>query len=132
MPRTKSLATLIQNYGNDRIFKPRANKIPTVYKILNREVFNNRLKKPFIGIRRIHGALGLFEFNPYATKYCYKITLHNKFKNFQEFVEILGHEMVHYYQKLVLKQNSAKHNKEFYSFKKKFKKIGLELKRIYR
>ncbi len=132
MPRTKSLATLIQYYGNERIFKPRANKIPTVYKILNREVFNNRLKKPFIRIRRIHGALGLFEFNPYATKYCYKITLHNKFKNFQEFVEILGHEMVHYYQKLVLKQNSAKHNKEFYSFKKKFKKIGLELKRIYR
>ena len=31
--------------------------------------------------------------------------------------------MVHYYQKLI-KQNSAKHNKEFYSFKKKFKKIG--------
>ena len=53
MPRTKSLATLIQYYGNERIFKPRANKIPTVYKILNREVFNNRLKKPFIGIRRI-------------------------------------------------------------------------------
>ena len=132
MPRTKSLATLIQHYGNERIFKPRANKIPTVYKILNREVFNNRLKKPFISIRRIHGALGLFEFNPYATKYCYKITLHNKFKNFQEFVEILGHEMVHYYQKLVLKQNTAKQNKEFYSFKKKFKKIGLELKRIYR
>ena len=132
MPRTKSLAKLIQHYGNERIFKPKANKIPAVYKILNREVFNNRLKKPFIGIRRIHGALGLFEFNPYATKYCYKITLHNKFKNFQEFVEILGHEMVHYYQKLVLKQNSAKHNKEFYSFKKKFKKIGLELKRIYR
>ena len=132
MPRTKSLAKLIQHYGNERIFKPNANKIPTVYKILNREVFNNRLKKPLIIIRRIHGALGLFEFNPYATKYCYKITLHNKFKNFQEFVEILGHEMVHYYQKLVLKQNSAKHNKEFYSFKKKFKKIGLELKRIYR
>ena len=54
------------------------------------------------------------------------------FKNFQEFVEILGHEMVHYYQKLVLKQNSAKHNKQFYSFRKKFKKLGLNLKRIYK
>ena len=39
MSRTKSLATLMQHYGNERIFKPRANKIPTVYKILNREVF---------------------------------------------------------------------------------------------
>ena len=132
MPRTKSLATLIQHYGCERVFKPKTHKIPIVYKILNRDIFNNRLKKPYISIRRIHGALGLFEFNPYATKHCYKITLHNKFKNFQEFVEILGHEMVHYYQKLVMKQNSAKHNKEFYSFKKKFKKIGLELKRIYR
>ena len=132
MPRTKSLATLIQHYGCERVFEPKTNKIPIVYNILNREIFNNRLKKPYINIRRIHGALGLFEFNPYATKHCYKIILHNKFKNFQEFVEILGHEMVHYYQKLVLKQNSAKHNKEFYSFKKKFKKIGLELKRIYR
>ena len=132
MPRTKSLATLINHYGNEREFKLNVNKISDVYKILNREIFNNRLKKPYILTRRMHGALGLFEFNPYATKYCYRITLHNKFKNFQEFVEILGHEMVHYYQKLVLKQNSAKHNKEFYSFKKKFKKIGLNLKRVYR
>ncbi len=132
MPRTKSLATLINHYGNEREFKLKANKISDVYKILNREIFNNRLRKPYILTRRMHGALGLFEFNPYATKHCYRITLHNKFKNFQEFVEILGHEMVHYYQKLVLKQNSAKHNKEFYSFKKKFKKIGLNLKRVYR
>ena len=132
MPRTKSLATLIEHYGDERVFKPRAIKIPSVYKILNREIFNNQLKNPKITIRRMHGALGLFEFNPYATKYCYRITIHNKFKNFQEYVEILGHEMVHYYQKLVLKQNSAKHNKQFYSLRKKFKKLGLSLKRIYR
>ena len=132
MPRTKSLATLINHYGNEREFKLKVDKISDVYKILNREIFNNRLNKPYILIRRMHGALGVFEFNPYATKHCYRITLHNKFKNFQEFVEILGHEMVHYYQKLILKQNSAKHNKEFYSFKRKFKKIGLNLKRVYR
>ena len=45
MPKTKSLATLIQHYGNKRVFKPRANKILFVNKILNREIFNNRLKK---------------------------------------------------------------------------------------
>ena len=81
MPRTKSLATLIEHYGDERVFKPRAIKIPLVYKILNREIFNNQLKNPKIIIRRMHGALGLFEFNPYATKYCYRITIHNKFKN---------------------------------------------------
>ena len=75
MPRTKSLATLIQHYGSERVFKPKANKIPAIYKILNREIFNNRLKAPYVKIRRIRGALGLFEFNPYATKHCYRITL---------------------------------------------------------
>ena len=34
MPRTKSLATLIEHYGDERVFKPRAIKIPSVYKIL--------------------------------------------------------------------------------------------------
>ena len=132
MSRSKSLATLINHYGYEREFKLKANRISDVYKILNRKIFNNRLKKPFISIKRMSGALGLFEFNPYASKNCYKIILHNRFRNFQEFVEILGHEMVHYYQNLILKQNSAKHNKEFFSFKRKFKKIGLNLKRVYR
>ena len=75
MPRTKSLATLINHYGNEREFKLKVNKISDVYKILNREIFNNRLKKPYILTRRMHGALGLFEFNPYATKHCYRICL---------------------------------------------------------
>jgi len=132
MPRTKSLATLINYYGEDRSFTPRINKIPTIYKILNKQIFNNKLRNPKIIVKRIHGALGYFEFSPYATKHCHKITLHNKFRNFREFAEILGHEMVHYYQKLILKQNTAKHNKEFYSFTKKFAKLGLKLKRVYR
>ena len=131
MPRTKSLATLIDHYGDERSFRPTQKKIPTIYKILNRHLFNNKLKKPKIEVRRLHGSLGYFEFNPYASKYCHKITLNSKFKNFREFTEVLGHEMVHYYQKIILKQNSAKHNKEFYSFRKKFKKLGLRLKRIY-
>ena len=53
MPRTKSLATLINHYGNEREFKLKTNKISDVYKILNREIFNNRLKKPYIHSRRM-------------------------------------------------------------------------------
>ena len=65
MPRTKSLAALIEQYGDDRGYKPNSNKIPMVYKILNRQIFKNQLKKmPKIMVRRMHGALGLFEFNP--------------------------------------------------------------------
>ena len=60
MPRTKSLAALIEHYGDDRSYKPNLNKIPRVYKILNRQIFKNQLKKmPKIMVRRMHGALGL-------------------------------------------------------------------------
>ena len=34
MPRTKSLATLFEHYGDERVFKPRAIKIPSVYNCL--------------------------------------------------------------------------------------------------
>ena len=44
MPRTKSLAALIQQYGDDRGYKPNPAKIPMVYKILNRQLFKNQLK----------------------------------------------------------------------------------------
>ena len=43
MPRTKSLATLIDHYGNDRAFTPRLNKVPLVFNILNRQIFSNKL-----------------------------------------------------------------------------------------
>ena len=56
--------------------------------------------------------------NPYATKHCYRITLHNKFKKFPNLLKFLGHEMVHYYQKLVLKQNSKNIIKNFIVLKK--------------
>ena len=47
MPRTKSLATLIQHYGSERVFKPKANKIPAIYKILNRD-FSSKVASAMI------------------------------------------------------------------------------------
>ena len=59
-------------------------------------------------------------------------SLPNNFLDFREFASILGHEMVHFYQFTVLKMNSGNHNKDFYKFKKKFQKLGLDLQREYR
>ena len=38
MPRTKSLAALIEHYGEERIYNPKANKVPAIYKILNKHI----------------------------------------------------------------------------------------------
>ncbi|MDA1284076.1 MAG: SprT-like domain-containing protein, partial [Proteobacteria bacterium] len=116
-----------------RNFKPNLKTTLLLYKSLNTNIFNNKLKfMPKFYIRRLHGVLGMFEYNPRATKFCYSISLTNKFLDFREFASILGHEMVHFYQFSILKLNSGNHNKDFYKFRKKFIKLGLDLQREYR
>ena len=56
MPRTKSLAALIEQYGDDRGYKPNSNKIPMVYKILNGSNLNEVQLIPKISKNR-----GIFE-----------------------------------------------------------------------
>ena len=46
MPRTKSLAALIEQYGDNRGYKPNSSKIPMVYKI------QQDITKSFIVLRK--------------------------------------------------------------------------------
>ena len=48
------------------------------------------------------------------------------YKSKKDFVDTLGHEMVHLYQ-MANKGDSGNHNKLFYSFEPKLKSIGLRL-----
>ena len=86
MPRTKSLATLIEHYGDERVFKPRAIKIPSVYKILNREIFNNQLDVSVL----IIGFLSSFVFGLLACKWMLKIVNNNNLIYFSFYCFILG------------------------------------------
>ena len=49
-----------------------------------------------------------------------------KYKNKLEFLNTLAHEMVHLWQQTVMK-DTGNHNKLFFSFRSKFKKINLHL-----
>ena len=49
-----------------------------------------------------------------------------KYKNKIEFLNTLSHEMVHLWQQTIKKDNGS-HNKFFFSFKNKFKKLNLTL-----
>ena len=48
------------------------------------------------------------------------------YRNKKEFVDTLGHEMVHLYQ-MVNVGDTGNHNKLFYSFRPKLNRIGLDL-----
>jgi hypothetical protein len=49
-----------------------------------------------------------------------------KYRNKKEFVDTLGHEMVHLYQMANI-GDTGNHNKLFYSFRPKLNAIGLDL-----
>ena len=49
-----------------------------------------------------------------------------KYKNKIEFLNTLSHEMIHLWQQTI-KKDSGSHNKLFFSFKPKFKKLNLTL-----
>lgn len=133
MENSKSFARIFEKNFSKRDFKPNLKTTQSLFKILNTLIFKNQLTFiPNFCIKRIHGALGMFEYNPTAIKHCHTITLTNNFLDFREFASILGHEMVHFYQFTVLKMNSGNHNKDFYKFKKRFQKLGLDLQREYR
>ena len=60
-----------------------------------------------------------------GTKF-YVIELKPRYKNKMEFLNTLSHEMLHLWQQTV-KRDTGRHNKLFFSFKNKFKKLNLTL-----
>ena len=49
-----------------------------------------------------------------------------KYKNKLEFLNTISHEMVHLWQQTIMK-DTGNHNKIFFSFKSKFKRLNLTL-----
>jgi len=60
-----------------------------------------------------------------GTKF-YVLELKPRYKNKMEFLNTLSHEMLHLWQQTV-KRDTGRHNKLFFSFKNKFKKLNLTL-----
>jgi hypothetical protein len=54
------------------------------------------------------------------------LELKPRYKNKLEFLNTLSHEMLHLWQQTI-KRDNGKHNKLFFSFKSKFKKLNLTL-----
>jgi len=114
------------------------------FHILNRTLFENKLKPLTIEVRRLRGCIGQLNINwdgrssrkgtcdqkklPYHNKtLSYKMQLNHKYKTWRDFLETLAHEMVHQYQVEVEKDPTANHNKNFFAWREKFARYGLSL-----
>ena len=126
-------------------FKPSVQSCIYWFHKLNHLLFNGKLGRVHIEVRKLHHDWGRCvadwdarktpkgRFNqriiPYHIPVQYYIQLHSKFPNWRDFIETLAHEMVHLYQMSIIKDPYSNHNANFYAFHNKFKRVGFSLHR---
>jgi len=103
--------------------------IRNYFKIFNKSLFKNELN-PFndVKIKRIvRGPGQCVEYISYrkGTNF-FVLEMMPKYKNKMEFLNTLSHEMVHLWQQTI-KKDTGNHNKLFFSFRNKFKRLNLKL-----
>lgn len=130
--------------GNEKNYYPTQESAVRWFHILNRSLFENKLKPIKISIRRMKGCMGVLLIDwdarktpkgtcdqsklPYHNPTIHwDMTLHSKFKTWRDFLETLAHEMVHQYQVEIIKDPYANHNKNFYAWREKFARYGLKI-----
>ena len=126
-------------------FKPTPVMAAHWFRKLNQMLFDNRLRGVEIRIKKLHHDWGRCvadwdnrhcrkgTFNqriiPYHIDVDFYIELHCKFPKWKDFVDTLAHEMVHLYQMTWLKDPYSNHNKNFFAWRTKFARAGLNLAR---
>ena len=120
-------------------YRPKIKEVKAVYRLINREIFYNRLPIPKFELRRLRGAVGICVggYGPIrkTKSYC-TIVLTDRYYCRQWMVATLAHEMVHQYQWDVYSNIRVKrgyprlmsHGPSFYIWRKKLKKYGIALK----
>jgi len=120
---------LRETKNSDKKFKTTFKEIKKYFKIFNKSLFKNKLN-PFndIKIKRIiRGSGQCVEYQSYrkGTTF-FVLEMMPKYKNKSEFLNTLAHEMVHLWQQTIMK-DTGNHNKLFFSYKAKFKRLNLQL-----
>ncbi|MDC1463927.1 SprT-like family protein [Alphaproteobacteria bacterium] len=103
--------------------------IRNYFKIFNKSLFKNVLNSfNNVKIKRIvRGSGQCVEYISYrkGTNF-FVLEMMPKYKNKMEFLNTLAHEMVHLWQQTI-KKDTGNHNKLFFSFRNKFKRLNLKL-----
>ena len=103
--------------------------IKKYFKYFNKILFNDKLSNfNDIQIKRLFKASGQCVENISYSKGTsfFVLEMMPKYTNKTEFLNTLSHEMVHLWQQTVM-NDTGNHNKLFFSFKPKFKKLNLTL-----
>ena len=136
MSNQKVKKILKRDLSTRRKYKTTYKDIKKYFTIINKSVFNDLLS-PFneILIKKIYrdkkscthtwGQVVCWEWKRKGTKQSW-LEMLPEYNSKRDFVDTLGHEMVHLYQ-MANVGDSGNHNKLFYSFRPKLNEIGLDL-----
>lgn len=126
-------------YQRRRLFRPIYDDVLHTYKIINRYIFDNKLRRPVIEIGQTRKCWAYCSWNDQHTwngSWC-TIRLNDKWFCPQWFVQTLAHEMVHQYQWDIYRWNhslfehSGAHGPSFFAWREEFAYYGLTLKTSY-
>ena len=136
MDKSQIKKKLRRELSSRKKYKTTYKDIKYYFGMINKVVFKNKLS-PFneILIKKIYkdkkscthtwGQVVCWEWKRKGTKQ-YWLEMLPEYRDKRDFVETLGHEMVHLYQMANI-GDTGNHNKVFYSFRPKLNKIGLDL-----
>jgi len=114
-----------------RKYKTTYKDIKKYFRLINDNVFNGKLS-PFNDINIMHmnrkkyvAQVLILEWKRKGTNQ-FNLEMNKTYKNKKEFVDTLGHEMIHLYQMAILGDTGI-HNDTFFSFRPKLNAIGLDI-----
>jgi len=114
-----------------RKYKTTYKDIKRYFKLINEYVFNGKLS-PFKDVNKMDmnrkkciGQVLILEWERKGTK-AFNLEMGETYATKKEFVDTLGHEMIHLYQMANL-GDTGNHNDIFYSFRPKLNAIGLDI-----
>lgn len=132
-------------YQRRKLFRPDIGDAIYAYKIINRYIFDNELRRPIIEIaqtKKCWAYCAWYNEHQWNGSYC-NIKLNDKWFCPQWFINTLAHEMVHQYQWDVYRwnhvhkhgrdifANSGGHGPSFFEWRDRFDHYGLTLKTAF-
>ena len=114
---------------SDKKFITNYKDIKRYFKYFNNILFKDKLNNfNDIKIKKLNNFSGqcVENISYYKGTSFFVLELKPRYKNKVEFLNTLSHEMLHLWQQTIM-HDSGKHNKLFFSFKNKFKKLNLTL-----
>ena len=120
---------LKESYNLKTSYKTTYQDIKKYFKIFNKALFEDQLN-PFndIQIKKMNGCWGQcvedYSLRKGTRFFC--LEMQPSYENKKEFLTTLGHEMIHLWQQTI-KKDTGNHNSLFYSFRPRFRKLGLSL-----